>query len=130
MASIVIEPDIVYVEVLEQGPPGPLGPPGPAGPIGPAGPTGPTGPEGPPGPPGTIDTAVVPRKYSATIGDGAATSITITHGLGTRDVVWSVRGVADHAYVACDAVATTPDQLTLTFSVAPASGALRVVIHA
>jgi len=77
-----------------------------------------------------IDTAVVVRKYAATIGNGSATSIAVTHNLGTQDVTWGVRQVSDNAYVLCDAVATDANTLTLQFSVAPASNSLRVVVHA
>jgi hypothetical protein len=78
----------------------------------------------------SIDTAVVVRKYAATIGDNASTSLAVTHNLGTKDVTWSVRQVSDDAFVQCDAVATSTSVLTLSFSVAPATNALRVVVHA
>ena len=76
-----------------------------------------------------VDTAVVVRKFAATIGDGSATSITVTHSLGTQDVTYSLRQVSDNAYVECDAVSTSTTQLTLSFAVAPASNALRVTVH-
>lgn len=41
-----------------------------------------------------IDTSVVARKFSATIGDGAASSFVVSHGLGTQDVVMMVRQAA------------------------------------
>lgn len=77
-----------------------------------------------------IDTTVVVRKFAQTIGDAAATSIAVTHSLGTKDVHWAVRQVSDDAFVDCDAVATSTSVLTLTFAVAPTLNALRVVVHA
>lgn len=77
-----------------------------------------------------IDTAVVVRKYAATIGNGSSTSIAVAHSLGTQDVTYSVRQVSDNAFVECDAVSTDANTLTLTFAVAPASTSLRVVVHA
>lgn len=72
--------------------------------------------------------ATFPRKYSATIGDGAATSIAVTHSLGTKDVVSQVRQVSDDAVVECDIVNTSTTQTTFSFAVAPAASAIRVVI--
>ena len=76
-----------------------------------------------------VDSAVVVSKYAATIGDGSATSITVTHGLGTRDVTVSVRDASTHAGVMVDWTATSTSQVTFTFAVAPASNAYRVVVH-
>lgn len=77
-----------------------------------------------------VDTAVVVRKYAATIGDGASTSLAVTHSLGTKDVTYSLRQVSDDAFVDCDAVATSTSVLTLSFATAPVSSSLRVVVHA
>lgn len=77
----------------------------------------------------SIDTAVVVRKYAVTVGNGALTSIPITHSLGTKDVTYSVRQVSDDAFVDCDAVATDTNTLTLTFAVAPTTNSLRVTVH-
>lgn len=77
----------------------------------------------------SLDTAVAVRKFAATIGDGSATSIAVTHSLGTQDITVSVRQVSDNAFVECDVVASSTSQVTLTFAVAPASNALRVVVH-
>lgn len=78
----------------------------------------------------SIDTAVVVRKFSQTIGDGSSTSIAVTHSLGTKDVTVSVRQVSDDAHVQCDIVSTSTSQVTLSFATAPASNALRVTVHA
>jgi len=76
-----------------------------------------------------IDTAVVVRKYAANIGNGAATSIAVTHSLGTRDITYSIQNASTFEFVETDAVATDANTLTLTFATAPASNAYRVVVH-
>lgn len=75
-----------------------------------------------------IDTSVVARKVSATIGNGSLTSLTVNHALGTKDVVWSLRQVSDDAYVIPDAVSTDTNNITFIFASAPASNALRATI--
>jgi hypothetical protein len=74
-----------------------------------------------------VDTTVVVRKYVASI--GGSTSIAVTHNLGTKDVTWSARLVADDTFVDCDAVATSTTVLTLGFAVAPAASSIRVTVH-
>lgn len=76
-----------------------------------------------------VDTSVVVRKYATDIGNGSSTSIAVTHSLGTKDVTYSVRQNSDDAFVDCDAVATSTSVLTLSFTTAPASNALRVTVH-
>lgn len=75
-----------------------------------------------------VDTSVVARKYSANIGNGALTSIAVTHSLGTKDITVAVRQNSDDAMVLTDWVATDINNVTLTFAVAPASNALRVTV--
>jgi hypothetical protein len=78
-----------------------------------------------------IDSAVVVSKYAANVGDGSATSYTITHNLGTRDVIVSVyESTGSYAEVICDVNHATTNTITLLFSVAPTSNQYRVVVHA
>ena len=73
--------------------------------------------------------ASFPRKYSsATVGDGSSTSISITHNLGTKDVVVSVRQNSDDAEVECDVTSTSTTAVTLGFTTAPASNSLTVTV--
>lgn len=74
--------------------------------------------------------ATIPRKYSVLIGNGSLTSITITHSLGTKDIVTSIREAATDAGVECDWVATSTTQATYIFSVAPAANQYRVTVIA
>lgn len=76
----------------------------------------------------SVDTAVVARKYSTAIGDGSATSITVTHGLGTLDVTVQVVEVATGATVDCDVTRGSTTQVTLGFSIAPTASQYRVVV--
>jgi hypothetical protein len=77
-----------------------------------------------------IDTAVVVRKYGVDVGDGSATSYTITHNLGTRDVQVTVyESSGSYAEVICDVNHATTNTITLLFSVAPTSNQYRVVVQ-
>lgn len=78
-----------------------------------------------------IDTSVVVTKYAANVGDGSATSYTITHNLGTKDVIVSTYdNSSPYAEVICDVQHTSTSAITLLFSVAPTSNQYRVVVHA
>ena len=77
----------------------------------------------------SVDTTVVARKASATIGDGTATTITVTHNLNTQDVIVSIREVATNAVVLADVVANAVNTVQLTFSTAPTTGQYRVSVQ-
>lgn len=69
-----------------------------------------------------------PVKKTATIGNGSATSIAVTHNLNSKDVIVGVYQVSDDAEVFCDVVHTSVNVVTLSFAVAPATNALKVVV--
>jgi hypothetical protein len=75
-----------------------------------------------------IDTSVVARKYSVLVGNGASTSIAVTHNLGIRDVQVQVYDAATYEQVLVDNVRTDTNNVTLTFAVAPASNAYKCVV--
>ncbi len=75
-----------------------------------------------------IDTAVTARHVAASIGDGSATSIAVTHSLGTLDVLVNVFQNSDGAEVECDVTRNSTSQVTLGFAVAPTSNQYRVVV--
>lgn len=77
-----------------------------------------------------IDTAVVVRKYAVAIGNGALTTIAVTHNLGTRDITFNIYNATTFEVVETDATVTDANTLTLVFAVAPTSGQFRVVVHA
>lgn len=75
-----------------------------------------------------IDTAVVCRKFSATIGNGSMTSIPVAHGLGNSDVIAEVREVATNQRVFCDITNTDANTVTLSFAAAPTANQYRVTV--
>ena len=73
----------------------------------------------------------VPLKYAANVGDGAATSFTINHALGTTDVIVQVYELTGSKYqVFPDIRVSDANNVILEFATAPASGAYRVVVLA
>ena len=76
----------------------------------------------------SIDPAVVSRKYATAIGNGSLTSIPVTHNLGTRDVTVQVYDATTYERIMVDEVRTDANTVTLSFAVAPSSGAYRVVV--
>jgi hypothetical protein len=77
-----------------------------------------------------IDSAVVVSKYGVDVGDGSATSYTITHSLNTKDVqVVLYDNSSPYAEVICDVQHTTVNTVTLLFSIAPTSNQYRVVVQ-
>lgn len=78
-----------------------------------------------------VDFNVVGRQgFVTTIGNGSATSIVVTHNLGTQDVAVDVYRVAspfDTVYM--DVERTTTNTATLKFASAPATNEYRVVVQ-
>lgn len=69
------------------------------------------------------------KKYNVDIGDGSATSYTVTHNLGTRDVKVTVyRNSGNYDEVITEVRHTTINTLTILFATAPASNAYRVSV--
>lgn len=68
-------------------------------------------------------------RYAADVGDGSATSIVVTHNLGTRDVLPMLReNASPWAYKTPDWEATSTNTITVRFSVAPSAAQYRVII--
>jgi len=68
------------------------------------------------------------KKYSVAIGDGSATSYTVTHNLASRDVQVTVYNASTYDEVITDVTHATTNTLTIVFATAPASNAYRVVV--
>ena len=66
-------------------------------------------------------------KYTQTI-TGGSTTETITHNLGTKDVIVQLYEVSTGNSVGCDISRPTINTITLGFAVAPGAGAYRVVV--
>jgi hypothetical protein len=76
-----------------------------------------------------IDTSVVVRKFAQSIGNGALTSIPVTHSLGTLDVQVQLYDNSTFETVECDVVRTSTTVVTLGFVVAPTTNQYRVLIQ-
>lgn len=71
----------------------------------------------------------VPGKFVQSIGDGAATSIVVTHNLGTQDVTVQVyTNASPFQEVNVEIQNTSVNTITVIFATAPASNAYRVVV--
>lgn len=68
------------------------------------------------------------KKFSVSIGDGSATSYTVTHNLASRDVHVTIYNASNYEEVITDVAHTTTNTLTIIFATAPSSDAYRVVV--
>jgi hypothetical protein len=70
----------------------------------------------------------ITRKYKTTL-NTSATSYSISHNLGTKDIVTSIYEVASpYAQIEADVEHTSDSVVTIRFAVAPAIGEYRVVV--
>ncbi|AMV16608.1 hypothetical protein [Planctomyces sp. SH-PL14] len=67
-------------------------------------------------------------KYTSTFGNGSDTVYTITHNLGTKELVAQVRRASNDNVVGCDIQMTSTTAATVTLAAAPGSNALKIVI--
>ena len=68
-------------------------------------------------------------KYATDVGDGSATSYTITHNLGTRDVsVFVRRNSGNYDQVLCDINVLTTNTVQLVFAAAPTTNLFRCIV--
>lgn len=71
------------------------------------------------------------KRFAANVGDGSATSITVTHNLNTRDVQVQVyRNSGNYDQVLVETRYTSVNSVTLVFDSAPAANAFRCVVMA
>jgi hypothetical protein len=68
------------------------------------------------------------KKFAVNIGDGSATSYTVTHNLGSLDVQVAIFQNSNGEEVITDVTHATTNTLTIVFATAPASNAYRVVV--
>jgi hypothetical protein len=68
-------------------------------------------------------------KFNQTFGDGSATSYTITHNLGTKDLVVGIQETGgSFRQIECEVQFTTTNSVTVLTNTAPASSAYRVTV--
>lgn len=79
---------------------------------------------------GAVDLAVNNAKYSyaSTIGNGSSTSYVVTHNLGSRDVEVQLFDLVSYETVISDVVRTTTNTITVSFTTAPTTGSIRVLV--
>ena len=77
-----------------------------------------------------INTSVVVRKYAVSIGDGTASTITVIHNLGTKDVTYSIQEASTGVFVDTDVTASGVNTLVFSFATPPTSGQYRVTVQA
>ena len=76
-----------------------------------------------------IDTSVVTRKYSQTIGDGTSTTITVTHNLNNASPEYTMALVATpFTKVLSSITYPTVNTIAFTFALAPTANQYRVLI--
>lgn len=78
----------------------------------------------------SIDTSIVERHYSTSVGDGVLTAYVVTHSLGTKDIGLTIRDNSNDENVMTDWVATSTNTATVTFAIAPGTNAYRVKVDA
>lgn len=76
-----------------------------------------------------VDSATVARRVAGSIGNGALTSITFTHNLGTADFSVSLYEISSGAVWIPDVTARSATDVTLAFAVAPTTNQFRVVVE-
>lgn len=68
-------------------------------------------------------------SYATTIGNGSNTSFTVTHNLGSKDVLVQVRRATDDLQTLTHIDYDTTNTVIVGFSYAPASNEFRVIVH-
>jgi hypothetical protein len=77
-----------------------------------------------------VDHTVVPYLYAVDVGDGSSTTITVTHNLGTKDVMVQVYDkTTPFATVWPDVNRNGTNTVQLVFATAPTSAQYRCVVH-
>lgn len=76
----------------------------------------------------TLNGSPILRKFTSTIGNGSSTSFTITHNLGTKDVMVFLRKASNDEISSISAVATTTNTATITFTFAPTSSEFEAIV--
>lgn len=76
----------------------------------------------------SVDRTKVPNLFAVSVGDGSTTSITVTHNLGTLDVIVRLYTVSGGVEVDTDITHATTNTVTLIFATAPTTNQYRAVV--
>ena len=68
------------------------------------------------------------RSYNQLIGDGSATSIAVTHNLGTRNVMVQLYDASTYENVYAEVVRTSTSVVTIDFNTAPSNDDIMVLV--
>lgn len=68
-------------------------------------------------------------RYKTSIGDGSTLAYTVTHNLGSLDVIVQLYDNSTYDTVYADVVRTNTNQITVTFASAPSTGDIRVLVY-
>ena len=79
---------------------------------------------------GSVSGIISAQKFVDSIGDGVSTSIVVTHGLGTFDVMIQFYDNENGETIITGSSRQTPDDIIVTFTSAPAPGQIRVMVYA
>jgi hypothetical protein len=69
------------------------------------------------------------KTYKALIGNGTLTTIPVTHGLNSQDLIIQLFDASTNETVYADVARTSASQVDVTFSVAPTSNAIKILIQ-
>lgn len=73
-------------------------------------------------------TAAAPQGFSATVGDGAASTFNVVHSLGTTDVMAQVHEVASGDMWIVEVSTNGANAVDVTFGFVPTAGQFRVQV--
>lgn len=76
----------------------------------------------------SVDTAIVVRKFSASIGNGSTNPLVTAHGLGTADITVGVKIVATGEVVYPDIIVDATN-VTTTWGTTPTTNQYRITVH-
>jgi hypothetical protein len=76
-----------------------------------------------------LDMTKATGKFSTSVGNGSATTITVTHGLGTTDVIAVVKDVSSGEVRYMSWTVLDANSISLAFPTAPSSNQFRVTVH-
>ena len=79
---------------------------------------------------GSVSSIISAQKFVDSIGDGVSTSIVVTHGLGTFDVMIQFYDNENGETIITGSTRQTPDDIVVTFTSAPAASQIRVMVYA
>ena len=75
-----------------------------------------------------LNSNVASREFATSIGDGTTTTYTVTHNLNTRDVIVQLVDNSTYDTVYADVVRDTVNTVQVSFTVAPTTNDIRVLV--